>query len=169
MITIKKIICPVADKASFAALEEACRLTLKHSAELYLVNVVEPAISYIHLGSRYYELYVKRLISSSRRWLRRIIEQRISKKVRVHLLIRNGDPANEIVKIAAKKQADIIVIATHGRKGLSHLILGSVAEKVARLAPCPVLVVRSPRKRISDSRKKSVHLRENKILQEANV
>ena len=169
MRPIKRIICPVADKASFTALEEATRLALEHSAELYLVNVVDPVISYAHLGSGYYDLYVKRLISSSRKRLQKIIEQRIPTKVRVHSLIRHGDPADEIVKIATKKRADIIVIATHGRQGLSHLILGSVAEKVARLATCPVLILRPSRKKMPDGHDKSTHQGKNKILQEANV
>ncbi len=54
----------------------------------------------------------------------------------------NGHPANEAVKYARNVHADLIVISTHGRTGISHLFLGSVAEKVARLSPIPVLTVR---------------------------
>ena len=53
-----------------------------------------------------------------------------------------GAPVPTIVKIAESKGADLIVMGTHGRRGVGHLLLGSVAERVVRLAPCPVLTVR---------------------------
>ncbi len=55
-----------------------------------------------------------------------------------------GKPYMEIVKAATEFDVDLIVIASHGRSGISHLLLGSVAEKVVRLAPCPVLTVKPP-------------------------
>lgn len=57
-------------------------------------------------------------------------------------VVRLGDPGNEIVDYAKAANADLIVIPSHGRTGLEHLLLGSVAERVARLATCPVLVLR---------------------------
>lgn len=54
-----------------------------------------------------------------------------------------GTPFQQIVDMAVNKQVDLIVIGAHGHTGLAHLLLGSVAERVIRLAPCPVLVVRS--------------------------
>ena len=56
--------------------------------------------------------------------------------------IAAGHPADTIVRIAQERGADLIVMGTHGRTGLQHVLLGSVAEKVVRLAPCPVLTVR---------------------------
>jgi len=53
-----------------------------------------------------------------------------------------GRPADTIVRLARERNADLIVMATHGRTGLEHVVLGSVAEKVVRLAPCPVLTVK---------------------------
>jgi nucleotide-binding universal stress UspA family protein len=53
-----------------------------------------------------------------------------------------GHPADTIVRLARERAADLIVMGTHGRTGLQHVLLGSVAEKVVRLAPCPVLTVR---------------------------
>jgi nucleotide-binding universal stress UspA family protein len=53
-----------------------------------------------------------------------------------------GDPADAIVRMAEELEVDLIVMGTHGRTGLQHVLLGSVAEKVVRLAPCPVLTVR---------------------------
>lgn len=54
-----------------------------------------------------------------------------------------GDPGSRITEIASENDAGLIVISSHGRTGLSRMLLGSVAERVVRLAPCPVLVLRS--------------------------
>ncbi len=56
--------------------------------------------------------------------------------------VTSGPPADAIVRVAVERQADLIVMGTHGRTGLQHVLLGSVAEKVVRMAPCPVLTVR---------------------------
>jgi nucleotide-binding universal stress UspA family protein len=57
-------------------------------------------------------------------------------------VLRQGPAWSEIVAAAAETKADLVVIGTHGRRGLAHALLGSVAEKVVRAAPCPVLTVR---------------------------
>lgn len=59
-------------------------------------------------------------------------------------LLESGDPAQVIAKVAGEGGYDLIIMGTHGRTGLSHLMVGSVAEKVVRLAPCPVLTYRAP-------------------------
>ena len=60
-------------------------------------------------------------------------------------VIRKSDaPADEIVKYAQSEGIDLIVMGTHGRPGLAHFLMGSVAEKVVRMAPCPVLTLRHP-------------------------
>lgn len=60
----------------------------------------------------------------------------------VETIVEKGIPFNEIVNKGEKLEMDIIVIGTHGRSGLAHVMMGSVAEKVVRKAPCPVLTVR---------------------------
>jgi nucleotide-binding universal stress UspA family protein len=62
-----------------------------------------------------------------------------------------GQPADTIIRIAEERDADLIVMGTHGRTGLQHVLLGSVAEKVVRLAPCPVLTVRYRRETVTPS------------------
>lgn len=64
-------------------------------------------------------------------------------EVDYELVVIIGAPAQKILRVTTERQVDLIVIGTHGRTGLSHLLLGSVAEQVVRLAPCPVLTVRS--------------------------
>jgi nucleotide-binding universal stress UspA family protein len=61
--------------------------------------------------------------------------------VEVRQVIEFGTPHKNIVEMAATENVDLIVMSTHGRTGLDHLILGSVAEKVVARAPCPVLIV----------------------------
>jgi nucleotide-binding universal stress UspA family protein len=65
---------------------------------------------------------------------------RIEAGIRTHA--RVGDPGREIVRLARELDTDLIVIPSHGRHGLDRILLGSVAERVVRLAPCPVLVLR---------------------------
>jgi nucleotide-binding universal stress UspA family protein len=69
--------------------------------------------------------------------------------VKVKTVLAAGSPYREIVRIASTGHADLIVISTHGTTGLVHLMLGSVAERVVRLARCPVLVIKPPRMRLA--------------------
>ncbi|MFY0527042.1 universal stress protein [Archangium gephyra] len=62
-------------------------------------------------------------------------------------MLEAGDPAHVIAKVAGEGGYDLIIMGTHGRTGLSHMMMGSVAEKVVRLAPCPVLTYRAPEKK----------------------
>ena len=66
--------------------------------------------------------------------------------VRFRHELRTGEPSMEIVKFAGDNQVDMIVMTTHGRSGISRLLMGSVAEHVIRKAPCPVLTLRSTAK-----------------------
>ena len=60
------------------------------------------------------------------------------------VVVGHGVPFQEILDIARARQVNLIVMGTHGRTGLTHVLMGSVAEKVVRLAPCPVMVARQP-------------------------
>jgi nucleotide-binding universal stress UspA family protein len=64
--------------------------------------------------------------------------------MRVQGILAEGQPEIEIVRAARRLRCDAILLATHGRTGLAHILIGSVAERVLRMAPCPVLVVRHP-------------------------
>jgi nucleotide-binding universal stress UspA family protein len=64
--------------------------------------------------------------------------------MRVHFVTRAGDPVRQVVGYAAEQGVDLIVLGTHGRGPVAHMLMGSVAERVVRGAPCPVLTVRHP-------------------------
>ena len=66
----------------------------------------------------------------------------ISQTVETQTLVEVGQAAERLIETAKEKNADLIIMATHGRTGLFHTLMGSVAEKVVRQAPCPVLTVR---------------------------
>jgi nucleotide-binding universal stress UspA family protein len=63
-------------------------------------------------------------------------------EVKAEILVTRGVPFLEIARVAGERKADLIVMGTHGRTGLAHTLMGSVAERVVRMAPCPVLTVR---------------------------
>lgn len=82
------------------------------------------------------------LQDAERERLLRILAPADQIAVRPEFVMCSGAPAEEIVRCASEREVDLIVMGTHGRGGVSHLLLGSVAEKVIRTAPCPVLVIR---------------------------
>jgi nucleotide-binding universal stress UspA family protein len=74
--------------------------------------------------------------------LEQLCGREIGSRGRFQVQVRDGVPWEEVVTAARESNTDLIILSTHGRTGLSHALLGSVAERVMRHAPCPVLVVR---------------------------
>jgi nucleotide-binding universal stress UspA family protein len=89
-------------------------------------------------------------LEDSKRRLEQLGRQRVEGKVPFDTVTRIGDPALEIVRAVADFEADLVVMATHGRKGVSHFFLGSVAERVVRRSPAPVLTIR-PKKAAAEA------------------
>jgi nucleotide-binding universal stress UspA family protein len=87
-------------------------------------------------------------IESARKWVSEELEKMVTgaraRGLKARTVLRNGVPHQEIVQLAADERADIVIMGTHGRSGLSRVLLGSVAERVIHFAPCPVLTVRKP-------------------------
>jgi nucleotide-binding universal stress UspA family protein len=74
-----------------------------------------------------------------------VMQERISDEVKVSTMVKLGSAADQIVSTAATEKFDLIVIATHGLTGWRRFVFGSVAEKVVRLAECPVLTIQQPK------------------------
>jgi nucleotide-binding universal stress UspA family protein len=131
------------EQQSIGALRRAIAVAAVQNAELHVLCVREPGslVPALHTDvppdalTRLRNLTTQELEAASA-----ILESGRIPKVVTHLL--GGSPAAEIVWLAAHLDADLIVMGTHGRKGVSRMMLGSVAEKVARTAGCPVLVER---------------------------
>jgi len=85
---------------------------------------------------------VGRIQSVASQALEGVVQRANRSGVGIHGMLRQGPAWSEIVAAASETKADLVVIGTHGRRGLAHALLGSVAEKVVRAAPCPVLTVR---------------------------
>jgi len=126
--------------ASDAALVHAAALARQSGGRLLIVHVEEPPLAY---GGG--ELYYGLPEPSSERILKMLEDVRpADPAVPFTHRLTMGDPAAEIVRIAGDENAEMIVLGTHGRTGLSRVLMGSVAEAVVRRAPCPVLVYREP-------------------------
>ena len=82
--------------------------------------------------------------AAARTALDRVVQDLRLPGVAIHPDVAEGIPAEEILRAARDKDVDLIVMGTHGRTGLAHVFMGSIAEKVVRRAPCPVLTVRHP-------------------------
>ena len=141
---IKRILVPIDFSAnSLDALAYALQLTQPFGADLLLLHVVEPVyVTDPNVGSADLTTLLDEQLRSAGAQLARIGADLRRQGQRVRTLVECGVPAQIIVDVATNSAADLIVIATHGRTGLSHMLIGSVAERVVRLADCPVLTVR---------------------------
>lgn len=123
---------------SFAALEVACDLVddMAHLHVVYVLPALEPTDPGVIWGTIDDESRVRHAETALRE---RLADPKYA-RLRIHVAI--GDPGHEITEVATAQRAELIVLPSHGRTGLTRLLLGSVAEKVVRLAQCPVLVLR---------------------------
>jgi nucleotide-binding universal stress UspA family protein len=139
MLHIRTILHPT-DFSDYSqgAFEMACALARDYSAELLLVHVVPPAHVFAPDGiavsfpvEEPYDVHAR---------LARLHAD--DSDVKTDHRVLDGDPTEQILKVARDANADLIVMGTHGSSGLTRLLMGSVAEHVMRKAPCPVLTIR---------------------------
>jgi universal stress protein A len=144
----KKILCPIGfDRNSVAALKFAHELADADKSTLYLLHVVSvPAIEPTMLEPN-------PVLSEgiAERELEKLVQQHLISCASYQIMTRRGDPASVIVTVAEELNVDLIVMPTHGHKGVERMILGSVAESVVREAKWPVLTIGSS-SRTSDRR-----------------
>jgi nucleotide-binding universal stress UspA family protein len=122
------------------ALRWATVLARDTGASLTIIHVEEPPMAYG--GGEMYFPAEEGNSEELRQALVKVVPT--DPKVRFEHKLLSGDPATAIVEAAAEEKADLIVIGTHGRTGLTRLLMGSVAEAVVRRATCPVLTVKHP-------------------------
>jgi len=129
-------------EASLKALDMAEDLALKNNSSVVVLTVIPEET----LWEGYYvpELtdLMNKLLSETDQKLREFIKNRF-KGLSVEKVIARGIPYEEIVRIASEKKVDLIIMGSHGRTGLGHVLLGSVAMRVLRRASQPVLIVKS--------------------------
>jgi nucleotide-binding universal stress UspA family protein len=122
------------------ALDYACALAAKLGAKVHVVNALGTALPELSVALT--DQMLASLRHSNAAVLEKLVEPRRALVAFGELRVVDDDPRDAILAAAVAVHADLIVIGTHGRRGLSRLILGSVAEDVVRRAPCPVLAVR---------------------------
>jgi len=125
--------------ASQHAFQLSCALARDYGAHLILLHITtRPTIVYA-------EAVIVDDPEERRQEARNLLAQLdTGSDVRAERRVEEGTPVEEILRVAAETQCDLIVMGTHGRRGLSRLLMGSVAEQVLRRAPCPVLTVKTP-------------------------
>jgi nucleotide-binding universal stress UspA family protein len=132
------------------ALSYAVEMAQRFSAEIIVLHVDQPLapvmVSELNPGL---DLGAMNRIAEEQRLLAlrevdKTVDRLREKQLKVRGLLRVGAPFLEIVTTAQSENVDLIVIGTHGRSGLAHVLLGSVAERVVRKTHCPVLTVRHP-------------------------
>ena len=150
---IRRLLVPV-DFSDFSlnALRYAVEFAIKLRASLIVVHVVPADYGWLGIGRKAFREYDQTLQSQAAERLRALAEMYIPKDVVADLEVRLGRPAQEIVAAAAESNSDLILLSTHGHTGLDRYLIGSVADQVARLAPCPVFLLRSGKPRPSPRR-----------------
>ncbi len=141
MIKLDRILIPTDfSDCSERARTYACELAKRFTAELHLLHVVVPLPIPVHMSTVPEELLEPE--ESARQALESWNDPAYEAARKVVRTIVTGTPFIEIVRYARENQIDLIVVGTHGRSGLMHSLIGSVAERVVRKASCPVLTVR---------------------------
>jgi universal stress protein A len=152
MYKVERILCPTDfSEGSLQALSAATDIATRLGAELSVIHVL-PILSALPTDPNFvfevhqrqdllYEDMEKRLQEMTRKSSK-------EKSMQGRVFVEHGEAAGEIVRVAEEQKIDLIVIATFGKTGWRRLAFGSVTEKVVRLAPCPVLVVRGIEDRI---------------------
>lgn len=130
------------------ALSYAASLARRFGASVICVHVIEPMVPTVGYSGMTEPLPIAdisdQLEDSAERELPKLAECEECAGLEIEEVIVHGEAAAEIVRVAKERQVDLIVVSSHGRKGLGRILFGSTAEAIVRHAPCPVLVVKPP-------------------------
>ncbi len=127
MVYLKNILVTTdLSRYSLAAMEHAASFGLLYASKIFLLHVVESPKG----------------VGPAEEALSGFVERNLNSDLKLTRVVRSGSPAEEIRRFAEGEAVDLIVMATHGRTGFQHILLGSVAEKVVRLSRVPVLTIK---------------------------
>lgn len=155
MDKVKKILAPTdLSELSRAGVRYALETASSSGGEVILYNIVgyNEAVPYYELEDAYLPQQVptvEEVVEEHRKRLTKFLQENFADlmaKTKVRQEVAIGTPYDKIVEKAATEKVDLIILSTHGRTGVLHALIGSVAEKVVRLAACPVLTVRPEKK-----------------------
>jgi universal stress protein A len=143
----RRILCPTDFSAlATAGVDRAASLAAREGAELVLLHVLAPITAYVipDMAGSVLVQFEEQAREDAQQELRRLRDRIRGTGVPTHTVLIQGYAPDHIARAARRLRCDLIVLATHGRTGLTRMLLGSVAEAVVRQAPCPVLTVRAP-------------------------
>jgi len=133
---------------SAAAVEYAASFALLYGARIHLIHVIEPGavvgVPGMEINTTAAGLEQE---AQAQEEMRKFVYWKMKNNTNLEQVILHGEACREIVKYAQENEVDLIVVATHGRTGVAHMLMGSVAEKIVRLSPVPVLAVKPPEMR----------------------
>jgi nucleotide-binding universal stress UspA family protein len=146
MLTLRKILVPIDfNETSDKALDFAIELAQKFDAEVIVMHAYEiPTISFPEALVATFSI-AKHTLEAARKGLDQTVSMRTTGDVKITSILREGRAWEEIRAEAEETHADLIVIGTHGRRGIARALLGSVAENVIRTVTTPVLTIHGPR------------------------
>ena len=140
----KRILVPV-DFSEFSeqALDYAVALAGKLDATIHLIHAISiPAIGIPELGAAWSPTMIEDLMQAGKKAMAKLADDRRALATIGEAVVRLGDPRDLILRAVDELHADLVVMGTHGRRGIRRALLGSVAETVVRASPVPVLTVR---------------------------
>ncbi len=144
MIEIKKVLFPVDfTEGSKRILPFVKFLVEKCGAELHLIHVVRGPEDFtgFEMGAAWFSSFEQELIKGAQKAMDRFVTEEFGEDANIPTQVLMGDAVDEIINYANRNEIDIIVMGTHGRKGLEKIMFGSVAEGVVKAASCPVITV----------------------------
>lgn len=145
MLKIDRILCPVDfSETSQKAYDYAYSLALHYEAKLYVLNVIDvstSALPYYNYRGLVVDSLYEELDKSAAEQLQAMVNDPARKGVETVTAVLRGFVPDSILSFAGERKAALIVMGTHGRRGLSRVMMGSVAERVLRHASCPVLAI----------------------------
>jgi len=143
-LDINRILVPIDySESALTTMAYANELAVSYGAGLELIHVIQEAVFPTTYGVEPVAIAVPEVIARSKKALLDLRESRINADIPVNVHVLIGNPAGDIVDFATELEVDLVVIATHGMTGIKRLLIGSVTEKVVRMAHCPVFTVKS--------------------------
>lgn len=145
MINLKRILVPT-DFSEHAgnAVRYGCEFAARFEAELHLLHVIEMIPVMYHEGIVFSPDSEVQLREHAEATLETVPGDDWTDRLSIVRSTVQGHPLVEIIRYAKASETDLLIIGTHGRTGLAHMLLGSNAEKIVRKAPCPVMTVHCP-------------------------
>ena len=144
MVEIKKILfpCDLTENSS-RILPYVLSLCEKYNSMIYLLHVVQDLHKWgkVYIPHTSMDKFQKEAVDGAEKALDRVCEEQLESCPNFQKTVVSGDPAMEILKTIEAEDIDLVVMGTHGRKGLEHILMGSVAGNVVKKSPVPVMTV----------------------------